>query len=553
MNILKSLVHAGSRLLCPMGFTFLIGCAQTVAQVPEPPTPTLTIRQHIEGQAGGFPLTAFGVPLKTAPVLQEFYLNRNFQPAWFDDQYKPRPQALALIEEIGRIGGDGLLPDDYHYSRLRQIGQAVPGSFVEYDLLLSDAAAHLSHHLLSGKVDPGTLSPEWVARRRERDLQQLLTEVVEASDAGGRIQLLRPQQVRYFRLQKFLLEFAGRPQPAWAPLLVRPALKPGVADVRVPEIRARLLYWGDLNPATPAAAATDAIYDPDLQAAVRRFQARHGLDDDGVAGKATFDALNVTPEVRRQQVIINMERWRWLAEDLGQKHLLVNIAGFELKGVVDNRTVLRKPVIVGRHYRRTPVFSEAVRYMVFNPTWTVPYKLAVRDKLPDIQQDPTYLQRLGFTVYDQEQKVVDPATVDWSKLTRRGFPYRLVQAPGPENALGQIKFMFPNPYDVYLHDTPTRDLFAKSDRAFSSGCVRVAEPLELAAWLLEDEGYTREAVEALVASGESRTLFLKTPVPIHIEYWTAWIDGEGILNFRNDIYERDPPLAAALATPLYAP
>jgi murein L,D-transpeptidase YcbB/YkuD len=221
--------------------------------------------------------------------------------------------------------------------------------------------------------------------------------------------------------------------------------------------------------------------------------------------------------------------------------------------VIDNNeTVMRKPVIVGRHYRRTPVFSDRIRYLVLNPTWTVPHKLAVKDKLPDIKADPSYLQRLGFTVFDQQQQVVDPAQVDWGTLNQRNFNYRLVQAPGPQNALGQVKFMFPNSYDVYLHDTPSRELFSKSDRALSSGCVRVAEPLDLAELLLQDNGMSRAQIEGILTKGELTTVFLKNPVPVHIEYWTAWIDSSGQVNFRSDIYERDPPLAAALAVPLYA-
>lgn len=543
-------------LFCVMFLAVGGGCAQSRAQAQSLAAEPLTLRLQMESSMGGFPLTAFGIPLRTAPELQEFYLTRNFRPAWHDDQGRPTPQALALVQAIGVIGHDGLRPEDYHYGRLQSLPKELQGSAspeeqrrtaLEYDLLLSDAAANLSHHLLSGKVDPHSLSPEWKGERRDRATGDLLTELAEASDVAGRLDLLRPQQVRYFRLQKLLRESLG-PAPEWSPLPLYPAIDPGDSDPRLEIIRGRLIYWGDLDAAAATAVGT---YDATLVAALQRFQQRHGLDTDGVIGRKTLEALNITPAQRREQIVINMERWRWLAENLGSKHLLVNIAGFELKGIIDNRTVLRKPVIVGRHYRRTPVFSDAVRYLVFNPTWTVPYKLAVRDKLPDIQKDPEYLTRQGFTVYDREQQPVDPATVDWSQLTRRDFPYRLVQSPGPDNALGQVKFMFPNPYDVYLHDTPSRELFEKSDRAFSSGCVRVSDPLELAAWLLEDEGITREQINAIVATGELHTLFLKNPVPIHIEYWTAWIDGDGLLNFRNDIYQRDPPLAAALAAPLY--
>lgn len=535
----------------------LTGCAQNVAQTQassEPAAaladPLLSLRQHIEGSTADYPLAAFGVPLKAAVVLQEFYLERNFQPAWHDQQGRPTPQALALVSEIARVGRDGLLPQDYHFRRLQGLANAAPKDHVEFDLLLSDAVANLSRHLLMGKVHPESIAPDWKATPRQRDLVDVMVDLTTTASVADRLEQLRPRQIRYARLQTLLDQLDAKPAPAWPALARHSAIKPGSRDTRVPAIRERLRYWGDL--VSIAVPEEPDFYDAELQAAMRSFQTRHGLDTDAVIGPKTLEALNVTPAERRQQVVLNLERWRWLAEDLGQKHVLVNIAGFELKVIDHNETVMRKPVIVGRHYRRTPVFSDRIRYLVLNPTWTVPHKLAVKDKLPDIQADPSYLQRLGFTVFDQQQKAVDPAQVDWANITQRNFNYRLVQAPGPQNALGQVKFMFPNSYDVYLHDTPSRELFSKSDRAFSSGCVRVAEPLDLAELLLKDNGMTRAQIEAVLAKGELSTVFLKNPVPVHIEYWTAWIDSSAQVNFRSDIYERDPPLAAALAVPLYA-
>ena len=228
-----------------------------------------------------------------------------------------------------------------------------------------------------------------------------------------------------------------------------------------------------------------------------------------------------------------------------------HIAAFELKIIDNNETVFVKPVVVGRNYRKTPVFSNKIRYLVLNPTWTVPYKLAVQDKLPDIQKDPGYLNRLGIRVFRGDSAVaIDPYTIHWNEITTRNFPFRLVQGPGPQNALGQVKFMFPNPHDVYLHDTPSRELFKKAERAFSSGCIRVSDPLELAEFLLRDQGWDKERIAASIAKGVTETVSLKTPLPIHIEYWTAWVDRQGVLNFRNDIYERDQPLWQALNKPL---
>ena len=419
----------------------LTGCAHNAAQpqtkaVTQPDiqmeAPPLSLRQHVEGSTADYPLTAFGMPLKAEVVLQEFYLERNFLPAWHDELGRPTPQALALVSEIGRIGRDGLLPQDYHYQRLQSLGTAAFKDHVEFDLLLADAAANLSRHLLMGKVNPESIAPDWKATPRQRDLVDVMVDLTSTANVADRLEQLRPRQIRYTRLQNLLDQLDANPAPAWPIIPRHPAIKPNSHDLRMPAIRERLRYWGDLTSVTAPAEAD--YYDAELQAAMRSFQTRHGLDTDAVIGPKTLEALNVTPAQRREQVVINLERWRWLAQDLGQRHVLVNIAGFELKVIDNNETVMRKPVIVGRHYRRTPVFSDHIRYLVLNPTWTVPHKLAVNDKLPDIKADPDYLQRLGFTVFDQQQKIVAPTQIDWANINRRNFNYRLVQAPGSDSS-----------------------------------------------------------------------------------------------------------------------
>lgn len=538
---------------CLWIFALAVFC-QSASASDEHSAEKLTLRQHIEASSGAYPLTAFGVVLRTQSVLERFYLERNFVLGWHDVDLQLTSQAREMIEVIGSIAGDGLLPSDYHDELLRQHAAVTEGSHetadaVELDLLLSDAVITLSQHLSMGKVDPETLSTDWKANRRSRDLALELGHLMQADDVAARLDDFRPHQVRYFRLKKLLAELRSREVPVWGPLAVSPALKPGDTDARVSTIRQRLAYWADLQPDTTLQIDEDR-YDEALVAAVKSFQRRHGLDEDGVLGKLSFEALNVSPAQREQQIVTNLERWRWLADDLGEKHVLVNIAAFELKVIDNNETAMRKPVIVGRDYRRTPVFSGKIGYLVLNPTWTAPNKLAVKDLLPAIRKDPDYFSRLGITVFDRSQNSVDPATVDWAAVSTRNFPYRFVQSPGPLNAMGQVKFMFPNNFDVYLHDTPSRDLFTKTDRAFSSGCVRVFEPLDLAAWLLKDSGMNREKIDAIVAKGEFQTVFLKKSIPVHIEYWTAWVDRDGEINFRKDLYQRDSPLSAALAAPL---
>jgi murein L,D-transpeptidase YcbB/YkuD len=253
-----------------------------------------------------------------------------------------------------------------------------------------------------------------------------------------------------------------------------PALRPGTTDARVPALAARLAITRDLDLDRDALAAASTRYEEPLVAAVRAFQARHGLAADGVVGAATRAALNVPAARRVEQLRANLERARWVFYDPESEFLVVNIASFQLYHVRRGEIVWRTRVQVGRPYRQTPVFRAELTYLVFNPTWTVPPTIFREDILPELRRDPGYLAARHIEVIDAAGKRVDPQTVDWSG---RSFPYRLVQTPGADNALGRLKFMFPNEYSVYLHDTPSRDLFERSSRAFSSGCIRVENPL----------------------------------------------------------------------------
>ncbi|WP_373092175.1 murein L,D-transpeptidase [Zhongshania sp.] len=517
------------------------------------------LRQTIENWSSGYPAVALNEAILNKDIINNFYINRQFEFAWFTANTLSA-QGRVLISSIAGIGSEGLLPLDYHSAKIQTLlNTDLPTQDVAaFDILLSDAFLSLASHLQAGKVDPLALSTEWEANRRHSNLSALLQRVTDSGDVARVLDSLRPKQSRYYRLKIALTKVSALSNLAWQhPLAETPLLKLSTSDNRIPVITQRLKVWGDLHSGHvlesdgPADDEFPLMYTPALAEAVKMFQRRHGLEADGIIGRETIKAINISPEERAKQIIVNMERWRWLAADLGDKHLLVNIAAFELKIIDNNETVFVKPVVVGRNYRKTPVFSNKIRYLVLNPTWTVPYKLAVQDKLADIQKDPGYLNRLGIRVFRGDSAVaIDPYTIHWDEITTRNFPFRLVQGPGPQNALGQVKFMFPNPHDVYLHDTPSRELFKKAERAFSSGCIRVSDPLELAEFLLRDQGWDKERIAASIAKGVTETVSLKTSLPIHIEYWTAWVDRQGVLNFRNDIYERDQPLWQALNKPL---
>ena len=310
---------------------------------------------------------------------------------------------------------------------------------------------------------------------------------------------------------------------------------------------------------SPRGNAEDAeLFDEALEKAVKRFQQRHGLTADGAAGAATRAELNVSADRRVDQLELNLERWRWLPQDLGRRHILVNIPAFELEVLEEDAAVLAMRVVVGvpDSGQHTPVFSDTMRYLVLNPYWQVPDDIARKDLLAHVQRDSTYLTQQKIRVFKgwgPEAKEVDPATVEWSAITADNFPYRLRQDPGPINSLGRIKFMFPNKFNVYLHDTPSRPLFGRTRRDFSHGCIRIQKPIELALYLLrKDSRWNREALLGALDEVVDRTVPLPEPIPIHLLYWTAWADENGTIEFRRDIYGRDAPLLEALRAPAHA-
>ena len=307
-------------------------------------------------------------------------------------------------------------------------------------------------------------------------------------------------------------------------------------------LRRRLKVTGDL--AVDPFPDMD-IFDRRLEEAVRRYQQRHGLEVDGKVGPQTRRSLDITVSERIRQIRINMERWRWLPRKLGKRYVMVNMTGFELYIIESDSMVLSMPVIIGHSLRSTPTFSGLISYMEYNPYWTIPRKLVLEDIIPRQLRDPSYLSRESIKVYKGRgnAKEIDPKTVDWSNQDENHFPYWLRQEPGPKNALGTVKFMFSNPYAVYLHGTPDRHLFAPVVRAFSSGCIRVKDPVRLAAFLLNDGSLQKEEeVLASIHLEINQRVTLPIAVPIYLVYWTAWVDQDGKMHFRHDVYGRDTRL-----------
>jgi murein L,D-transpeptidase YcbB/YkuD len=309
-----------------------------------------------------------------------------------------------------------------------------------------------------------------------------------------------------------------------------------------------LLATGDLVAGT--SLDTDE-FDGSLERAVYQFQLRHGLQADGIAGPETLATMNIPIDQRIGQIRANMERLRWISRQLPKEYLLVDIAGFSVKQYSDGKENWSTRAVVGKPFRATPVFRSSMTHIVLNPSWTVPPTILAEDFLPLFRVDSTQLKKKNLSVIDNSGHEVDPATIDWTSATRKNFRYQLRQRPGPGNALGRIKFMFPNDYFVYLHDTPSKNLFGSSSRAYSSGCIRIEKPLELATLLLQkNNGWNYQRLLSALGNGQTRTIKLDWQIPVLLMYFTAEALDENRILFRNDLYNRDRTIIDALDRPL---
>jgi len=516
------------------------------------------LRNRIE--AAGIPpkLSVGEDSIRASVMLPRFYERRSYRSAWINEN-GPTFQAKSLINKIKEAEHEGLRPEDYHLVKIESIMIEIgriqksktplnPRILVDIELLLTDSFLIYGSHLVSGKVNPESIDAEWFANRREADMVQVIEAALDSNQISESLKNLLPTHTVYKRLKSALAQYLETlTEGGWGTIPDGQKIQKGDRDNRVIALRHRLVVSKDL----PILEKNDEdLFDVGLEEAVRRFQWRHGLDADGVVGNMTLAALNVPVEERVRQIELNMERWRWLPQDLGSKHIIVNIANFELDVKENQEQVMTMRVVVGKQYRTTPVFSAAMTYLVLSPYWHIPPTLAVQDKLPLIRKDVSYLEKQKIRVFQgwgAETKEVDPAVVDWSRITAKNFGFRLRQDPGPLNALGQVKFMFPNGFNVYLHDTPSKELFEKSIRAFSSGCIRIEKPIELAEYLLMgDPRWTKERILAAIAKGSEETIILRDPIPVHLLYWTAWADEDGLVHFRDDIYRRDKRLYEAL-------
>lgn len=490
-------------------------------------------------------------PIRAVETLDLFYGERDYEPAWADYDFIER-----VLAELESSYHEGLNPEDYHVTALRRIaGQYLAGGErdtalrAEFDVLLSDAVLLYGRHLQEGKVDPSRIESTWNFSRRDFSPERLSGALVAALEAGTVVEVLQEfkPDVAFYQLLK--LELARyrtlEQQYPVEPVPPGTTLRVGMTHPNVVPLRRQLERLGF---ATPATAAPET-FDEALEAAVVRYQDLYGLGADGIVGQNSFAELNVSYSQRVEQIRLNMDRVRWVRDDLTEDLVLVNIAGYALYYFMNDKLAWTTDVMVGTIRTQTPIFHARMTYLEFNPTWTVPRSIIRRSLFPKFQADPGYVSAHNYKLFDSEGREVDPANLDWAGYSRGRFPYRVVQQPGPANALGRVKFMFPNKYAVYLHDTPSRTLFSRSARAFSAGCVRVKDPLRFADLLLDDnDQWDRARIEATVSMEQpsQQVVRFSKAVDVMLMYWTASPTPEGKVRLHPDVYNRDAKSLALL-------
>jgi len=510
-------------------------------------------RQVHESPAALIDRPGYRMPPRIDPKVIRLYHDRDMQPFWTAPD-GPNRSAGVLRSVLAAADTQGLDPLDYSVEQIDGLWDRKDvGSLARLELLLTLELGLYASDLVEGRHQPRDFDPEAfpTACDCELDSAALLEKALTAPNLRTFLEDQAPPFSFYRGLREQLAEYrALAARGGWPQVPPGPSLKPGAKDARVADVRKRLSVTGEWPGEDPGDGTE---YDNVLVAAVKHFQRHQGLDPDGIVGRSTLEAMNVPVGRRIRQLVLNMETWRWVARDHGDWWLAVNIPSFRLVGMRGDKTDLGMAVIVGDEYHMTPVFSDKLRYVEFNPRWEVPLSIAQKEMLPKLRQDPSYLKKERirmFDGWDEGAPEVDSAAVDWAKLSPNDMGrYRLRQDSGPENSLGALAFIFPNPFDVYLHDTPAAGLFRFPKRTFSHGCIRVSGARELAAYVLggPEKGWTEDRILDLIADAKNQIVHLVPSLPVYILYNTAVVEPESReLYFYSDVYGRDTLLEKAL-------
>jgi murein L,D-transpeptidase YcbB/YkuD len=486
--------------------------------------------------------------LADAPVGQRasiasFFASRQFAPFWTAPD---TDRAAVLIAALENSGAQGLVPRRYGAGSLSMAFDAPEGSDGAREVAAMTAYLRYASDLSSGMLDPSVINSE-ITRKPQKPAPALLLARLDTEPLPDVLASLEPTDPDYRRLVDEKLRLESLVQTAsWGPEVPDgPTLHPGETGPRISELRMRLARLGYI---APSGEAADPRFDDTLTQAVERFQSDYGLAADGVVGSMTLSAINAPTATRLAQVVVNLERMRWMPHDLGERYLFVNIPDFTVRLIDGGETTWQSKVVVGKaHVTETPEFSGVVSYMVVNPTWHIPDSIAIRDYLPKLQRDPMVLKRQNIRLLTRGGTEINPKLVDFTQYTPENFPFRIKQRPNDDNALGQVKFMFPNEHSVYMHDTPHKELFPRDVRAFSNGCIRLEKPVELAEILLTGQVSDPAAsYQEIVATKKERRVNLDRSIPVHIVYRSVWFDEGGEVRYRADVYGRDAQVLEAL-------
>ncbi len=531
-----------------VGLTLAVGQAVPAAAQPGPGPVDREIERLIGGLRASGSLAIEGETVSASHVTLQVYERRGFAALW--SRWSDR---AALLRTVSGVHADGLDPDVYHRGPLTEhwAVDLEPQRAARLDLLATDALVRLSYDLRfgRGRLVDGAGLVDGSGPFGGADPAGDLLEVLASGALERRVDELRPTHFAYRGLRRGLLELRVLERAGgWEPIPGGPTLQRDAADPRVPLLRRRLTLSGDLarRDPTQGEGPDEALFDHLLEGAVRAFQHRHGLTEDGRVGDRTLEALNVPVETRIEQVRVSLERARRGPREMPEAFLTVNVAAARVYLVRSQTVAFEARVVVGKDETRTPVFDAPMRYIELNPSWTVPEGM-VEEVLDAVRGDARYLQDRRMHVLDSTGRRVDASTLDFSAFTPEDFPYVFYQEPGPTNPLGRLKLIFPNSYSVYLHDSPERTLFTRERRLFSHGCIRVEDPVGLAVQVLDQPAtWTRDALEAAIRAGETRRIALAGPLMVQVAYQTAEVDPGGTLHFYPDVYGRDPAVLAAL-------
>jgi murein L,D-transpeptidase YcbB/YkuD len=466
-------------------------------------------------------------------LLTSFYQSNNNKTVWLSSD-----QRKILITALSNAGEEGLNPKDYTVEKLNQYEEKenslTDEDWIDYDLTLTNSLQKYISHLTNGKLDPKKLYSDWDLASNKIDINKTIATLQKSDSLAEKIEKLKPNSLIYIKLKKALITIDHFSNDDFKKIEITNKIIPNDSSTSIIDIKKRLIYWKDLQ----AKDSLTTIYDSETVDAVKKFQTRHGLITDGIVGKGTIEALNFSKKQRKEQIIANLERWKWFPRAMGNEYIIINIPDYKLTLIKNTDTIRTHKVIVGRAERKTPILSSKLTKVIFNPTWTVPPTILREDVIPAVLKNRSYLSTSNIKIYDKNGNVVSPDNWELSNAKN----YRYVQTPGTYNSLGMVKLIFPNRFSVYLHDTNHRDFFTKTNRSLSSGCVRVENPLELTEYLLDDAtNWDLEKITETLKNRKTKNASIKKDVFFHLLYWTAWSD-KSTLFFRDDIYNLDTDL-----------